>query len=61
MRCLHTQILTQNGVKYFPDRHLLIDKRHGRQSNVGCETKEYFNEFVANVLRDNIGTVIFDL
>ena len=23
--------------------------------------KDYFNEFVANVLRDNIGIVIFDL
>ena len=31
------------------------------QSNRASHTKLYFNEFVANVLRDNIGTVIFDL
>ena len=31
------------------------------QSNRASHTKFYFNEFVANVLRDNIGTVIFDL
>ena len=31
------------------------------QSNHASHTKLYFNEFVANVLRDNIGIVIFDL
>ena len=31
------------------------------QSNHASHTKLYFNEFVANVLRDNIGGVIFDL
>ena len=30
-------------------------------SNHTSHTKLYFNEFVANVLRDNIGIVIFDL
>ena len=29
--------------------------------NHASHTKLYFNEFVANVLRDNIGRVIFDL
>ena len=31
------------------------------QSNRASHTKLYFNEFVANVLRDNIGIVVFDL
>ena len=47
----------------------LIDKRHGSQilpqtiwlGNHTSHTKVYFNEFVANVQRDNIGIVIFDL
>ena len=30
-------------------------------SNHTSHTKLYFNEFVANVLRDNIGIVVFDL
>jgi hypothetical protein len=30
-------------------------------SNQTSHTKVYFNEFVANVLRDNMGMVIFDL
>ena len=31
------------------------------QSNRASHTKLYFNEFVANVLRDDIGIVILDL
>ena len=31
------------------------------QSNHASHTKVYFNEFVANVMRDDIGIVIFDL
>ena len=37
------------------------NRRFGRQSNHTSHTKVYFNEFVVNVLRDNIGIVIFDL
>ena len=29
--------------------------------NHTSDTKVYFNEFVANVLRDNMGMIIFDL
>ena len=47
----------------------LINKRHGSQTlqqtiwlwNHKSHTKIYFNEFVANVLRDNMGMIIFDL
>ena len=47
----------------------LINKRHGSQileliasrPNHTSHTNVYFNESVANVLRDNIGIVIFDL
>ena len=47
----------------------LINKRHGSPTleqtiwlwNHTSHPKVYFNEFVANVLRDNIGIVIFDL
>ena len=46
----------------------LINKRHGSRMleqtiwlwNHTSHTKVYFNEFVANVLRDNIGMIIFD-
>ena len=50
-------------------RILLIRDIHGRRtleqmiwlSNHASHTKVYFNEFVAKLLRDDIGIVIFDL
>ena len=47
----------------------LIDKRHGSQMlektiwlwNHTSHTRVYFDEFVANALRDNMGMIIFDL
>ena len=46
----------------------LINKRHGSStleqtiwlSNHASHTKVYFNEFVANALRDDMGMIIFD-
>ena len=35
------------------------NRRFGRETI--HPTKKYFNEFIANVLRDNIGILIFDL
>ena len=48
---------------------LLINKRHGNWTleqtiwlwNPTSHTKFYFNEFVANVFRDNMGMIISDL
>ena len=37
------------------------NRRFGCETIHTSHTKVYFNEFVANALRDNMGMIIFDL